>query len=1002
MKAKTFKFISFPIITIILAALIALNGFCVSFAPSLSLWLCGYKTNVSSEQLQATREKGEKLAEQIESEGIVMVKNNGVLPLSKTTDDTVNVFGWSASQWIAGGSGSGRVVNKSENFSADTGLLEALNLYGIEYNTALIDMYKNYQDERPYLKAGTLFTFPYEYSRLYEPDINDTKYYSSAILNDAQMYSNTAIVVIGRVSGESNDSPKVQYKGVNGSSAASVDNSRTYLEISTEEENLLTFVGQNFEKVIVIINSTNTMELSFMDTIQGLDACLIVGGTGINAATAIPKVLYGDINPSGRTADTYAYDLSTNSSYTTSGLNGISYYTNGNGLYPADGTTNGNESSSVKYDGVSYIDYIEGIYVGYKWYETAYTEGYWESVSNSYGTGYKGIVQYPFGYGLSYTEFQWEIIKLSQSANSALSKNDSIEITVRVTNTGSHSGQDVVELYYNPPYYKDGIEKSSSNLCAFGKTDILKPDEYQDIILSFKVEDMASYDCYDKNNNNFCGYELDSGKYEISLMKNAHETGNVINSSKSAYGTATINYSIGENIRYETDSESGKKVTNKFTGESALDGVSADGINSDSNITYLSRSNFDDTFPKALANARAMTDNVKALNLYTEDIADAWKKSDDTEIVTGANNGLSVYNSDGITALGLELGADYNNSTWDSLLDQMTISEMKNLVLHGYIQTKGVSSIGKPLTMEVDGPSQIGSFNRGELHGTGFPTPTVIAQTWNAKLAYNFGLAVGDEAGKLGYDGWYAPGVNIHRSPFGGRNYEYYSEDGLLSGIMSANTIKGSKNTGVYCYIKHLALYDQESNRDGLYTWLTEQSLREIYLKPFKIAIDAGTTGIMTAYNRIGAVWTGGSYALITGIVRDEWGFKGAVLSDYADHHKYMNMDQALRAGGDIWMDGWGDTGKFLFETSSNSYNQALRRASKNIIYMWLNALYTNSQYNMSDDVEPIIKGTKTEVFPWWIPVLIGIDIIALGGCTFWAFKAYKKKDKTTLPQNNK
>lgn len=996
MKAKTFRWISFPIIGVIIAIFLAITIVCGILADTITLWVCGYKVNVDPSQVQATRQEGEKLADQIEGEGIVMTKNDNVLPLSKTAHNKVNVFGWSATQWIVGGSGSGRVVNEKNGYTADTGLIEALSAYDIQVNTSLIEMYKKFQGTRPFISNGSLNTYNYQFSRLYEPNISLSDNYNATMLQDAENFSDTAFVVIGRVSGESNDSPRVQYKGVYNSASAKEDSSRTYLEISTEEEKLLQYVGSAFKNVVVIVNSTNTMELGFMDTIEGLDACLIVGATGINAATAIPKVIYGDVNPSGKTVDTYAYNLNTNASFMNAGAEGERYYTNTSGLYPNDGTTNGNVGNNPKYTGVSYVDYAEGIYIGYKWYETADTEKYWDSVSNEYGKGYEGVVQYPFGYGLSYSTFSWEIVALSQKNNTTLTKDGKIELTVRVTNLGSKDGQDVVQLYYTPPYIANGIEKASINLCAFGKTSILKPGEYEDVKLSFKVEDMASYDCYDKNKNSFAGYELDKGKYQIKLMKNAHTIAEVVSTAQSAQTRPIIEYNADQAIKYEIDSVSKQTVSNKFTGDDAIDGVAVDGVDSGADITYMTRANFAASFPSALKEARALGDKAKTLNLYTDAMANDFINAGDSAVTMNANNGLKVYNADGtINNLGLELGADYNNSQWDALLDQLTFDEMRNLVLHGYVQTKPLNSVGKPRHKDADGPSQIGSFNMPE-HGTGFPNPTVIAQTFNTKLAYSFGLAVGKEAGNLGFDGWYAPGVNIHRTPFGGRNYEYYSEDAFISGIMSANTIKAAKNTGVYTYVKHLALYEQESNRDSLYTWLTEQSLREIYLKPFKIAIDeGGASGIMTAYGRIGAVWAGGSYGLMTGVVREEWGFKGAMITDYSDHHTFMNMDQALRAGGDLWMDGFGDQGKFRFETSSNTFKQNLRRASKNVLYMSLNALYTNSEYNADNDVDPIVKGTKTEVFPWWIPLLVGIDVLVLGACGFWGFMAIRKKDKS-------
>lgn len=967
-------------------------------------------TATDNETVTAARQSGENLALQIEQNGIVLLENKKTgtvegkdkysLPLDKSVDQ-VNVFGWSSTQWIGGGSGSGRVVSSTSNLNVQTGLLEALTNANISYNTDLTDMYKKFCAARPKYTQGTLNSYEYEFHRIIEPSMD---MYSDTLLEDAKSYSDTALVVIGRMSGESSDAPKVQYKGNSASSTVS-DATRTYLDISTEEEELLTYVGQNYENVIVIVNSTNTMNLSFMRDIEGLDSCLLVGGSGINAAKAIPQVLYGEVSPSGRLTDTYAYDFSTAASYANAGMEGENLYTNGKslGLYPADGTTNGNVGNSNQtYPGVAYVDYKEGIYVGYKWYETADVEGFWDGVvakkNWNITNGYKDVVQYPFGYGLSYTTFSKEIVGLSHKANSNLAKDDTIEVTVRVKNTGDVKGREVVQLYYTPPYEAGQIEKSAINLSAFGKTTELEPGKFEDIKLTFNVRDMASYDTYDDNGNGHSTYELDAGTYQIKLMDDSHNLADLVKTSDTKSDSSTIDYKVASTIIYSEDAYTGNEVKNRFTGEDATDGVGIDGQDTNANITYLSRSMFDFTFPD-LSAARAITTEIAKYNLYTPAMAEAWINSSDQPITTGQSNGLTVFTDGLINELGLALGKDYDDERWETLLNQMTIDEMKKLVLHGYVKNDSVASIGKPKFTDVDGPAQIGSFNQANV-GTGFPNATVVAQTWSSSLAYDFGLALGKETKALGYDGWYGPGLNLHRSPFGGRNYEYYSEDSYLTGVMASSAIKGAKNTGVYAYLKHLAVYDQESYRDGLYVWLNEQSFRETYLKPFQMAVQlGGASGIMTSYNRIGAVWTGGSSALLNEVLRDEWGFKGCVLTDYADHHAYMNMDQAIRNGGDLWMDGWSSNGTFKMETSSNSFNQALRRASKNIVYMTLNALYTNSIYNADSDVEPIIIGKREDKMSTWKIVVIGIDCAIAAGLIAWGVLIsipWKKKEDTT------
>lgn len=979
MKSKTFRIVSIAASCVILAIVIALNVAVGVFSDLIDKNIIGYKDSASS---SAARESGAELAEQIQGEGTVLVKNDGLLPLSVQDVPQVNVFGWAVSDWVISGSGSGQVKGGSA-----TDFLTALTESGIGYNTEITSMYESFYSSREYSShggqpndsvpsnSGSLHSFNYEFSRLYEPSISDTDYYTSSMLESALEYSDTAIVVIGRVSGESNDSPKIQYKRTKKGGSVTQDTDRTYLEISSEEEELLTYVGANYENTIVLINSTNVMELGFLDTIDGLDACMIVATTGSVGAKAIPKLLYGDltdedgedasITPSGRTADTYAYDLSTSSTYadTGSGNDTTNFYTNGSGLYPTT-VTHTNGSSTVAYDGVAYTDYRESVYMGYRWYETADEEGFWDSVYAQtlwdIPGGYEDVVQYPFGYGLSYTDFEWRITYLEHTNNTSLSKDGKIVVGVTVTNVGDMKGQDVVELYYSPPYTANGIEKSSVTLAAFGKTtQVLEPGESEYVELEFDVEDMKSYD-YGCIRTDAGGYVLEKGTYTLTLRTDAHTVADskVMSGGDSVHGSATITYEVASNIVYDTDSDTGNDVENRFTGEGTTDGVAIDGNSDESaDITYLSRASFTSTFPEEQSEDRAMSDEIMELNLYTSEMADEWAESHPADPITTGDtsqgdivgeyetqDGSEVYT---LNSLGESLGLDYDDAMWEEVLNRISLSEMKNLVLHGYVQTAAVSSIGKPQTMDLDGPNQIGSFSGNiTASATGF-SAIVLAQTWNSELAYSMGLAVGTECASYGVNGWYGPATNLHRSPFGGRNYEYYSEDPLLSGVMCARTVEAAKNKGVYCYLKHLCLYETESGRDGMYTWLTEQALRELYIKPFEIAVkDGGATGIMTSYGRIGAVWTGGSEALLTEVVRGEWGFQGAFLTDYADHQEFMNGDQMVRAGGDLWMDGWLSDGSFQFETESDSFQNALRDATKHILYMWLNALATNSDYN--------------------------------------------------------
>ncbi len=917
------------VFAIMFAVLVGVLGWVVNSTNSLTIRLVGsLAEGVSDEVMEETDEEARTAADKIESEGAVLLANDGTLPLS---DDVtkVNVFGWASVDWLGSGSGSGGVS------SVEVDLLDALEAAGIETNAELSAMYEDFQEpgERP----ATLSSKPEESSVLYEPSVSDETYYTDELLANALDFSDTAIVVISRYSGESNDMPLTQYRVTEKDGEVQADSTRTSLELSPEEEELLAYVGENYENVVVLVNSSNVMELGAVETTPGIDAVLWVGYTGQYSAEVIPSLLWGETNPSGHTVDTFAYDMETAPSYASASEN-VGAYTDADGLYPADGTEIGNFSESEPYTQVSYVDYSEGIYVGYKWYETADVEGYWDDVSNEYGDGYDGVVQYPFGYGLSYTTFEWEIVDAPEDGSELADENT---ITVRVTNTGDVAGKDVVQLYYSAPYTDGEIEKSSVVLGDYAKTDLLEPGESQEITLTVDAYDMASYDCYDANDNGFVGYELDAGEYTLSLRTDAHTVDDA--------DGAIITLTLSEGQQYSTDETTGAEVTNQFTGEDATDGVSIDGSDTDQDITYLSRADFAGTYPE-VASTRSMPEAVAELNLYTAEDAEAhWAELDATGVTmptTGADNGLLIEEDGVITDLGLQLGSDYDDPLWEDLLDQLTVDEMENLVANGYSGTSALSSVGRDYeTREMDGPSQIGGFIPISA-GTGFPCATVIAQTWSLELAEQMGLLVGEQAAQRGFSGWYAPSVNIHRSPFNGRNYEYYSEDSLLSGEMGGSVVLGAREAGIYCYVKHFICNDGESYvyRDSVYVWMSEQTLRETYLEPFRIMVeDYGATGIMSSYNRIGAVWTGGSEALLTGVLRGEWGYDGVVITDFSDHTQYMNGDQMLAAGGDIWMQVL--SGSLTSFEDSPSYVQALRTATKHSLYAYLNARATNEAY---------------------------------------------------------
>lgn len=979
----------------VLALSIAVTGTAVYFKDMVNMYLAVDRTGVSKEAMAETAQENRILSRQIQSEGSVLLKNSkNTLPLSDTVSQ-VNVFGWSSTQWLGGGSGSGRITQVKTDF------LSALREAGISYNEELIQMYREFQPKRPF--NDTLNSWPQESCRLYEPHISDREYYTEELLDRARSYSDTAIVVIGRFAGESNDCPKIQYKQTKKDGEIIQDSKRTYLDLSEEEEALLRYVGISYKNVIVVLNTGNIMALGPLDSLSGVDACLYAGFTGESGAAALPEILWGRINPSGRTVDTWVYDFATAASYANAGGEGVGRYTNGEPLYPADGTKCGNLGESFAYDQASYVDYAEGIYVGYRWYETADAEHFWDEMKNRYGCGYEGAVQYPFGYGLSYTQFRWELLD-APADQSAIDPYGDIRVEVRVTNVGERAGKDVVQLYISPPYTPGEIEKSSIFLADYAKTSLLEPGADETLTLTVPAYALASYDEKDANQNGFKGYELEQGVYELSLRTDVHHP--------AVMDRNTIGLKVLSGTFYDTDRMTGAAVFNKFTGVQAGDGISVDGSDAGQHIRYLSRASFRESFPKENIPVRRLSRQAAALNLYTGEQADTWLPDEEQNIQlenhrdkkTVKKLNLMIERLGSLTELGYELGKNWEDPRWEEVLDQLTFSDMENLFLHGYVKTEPLPVLGKPLAREADGPSQIGSFYQIPA-GTGFPNAVVLAQTWNGALAREMGRGIAKEAGQFGYSGWYAPAVNLHRSPFDGRNYEYYSEDPLISGHMGGLVVRGSLDMGVYCYVKHLICNDQESGiyRDGIYTWMTEQTLRELYLKPFQILVqDYGATGFMTAYNRIGAVWSGGSQALLTGILRDEWGFHGAIVTDYADHHRYMNGDQALRAGGSLWMDGILNDGKFRFITQENeaSYYHALRMASKDVLYMYLNARAENREYSRQMDDPELLKPVIHPAFPLWGAALGIWDVVA-AAAFFVCLKGAGKKEKKKREKKN-
>ena len=932
---------------------------------------------------------GDRLAIEIEQEGAVLAKNeNNVLPLGKD-EKRVNVFGFNAVDWYISNSGSGSAGAGSSQ--KEWGILDALDDYGIEYNKDLITYYKKWSD-----KLDKKASYDSEHNatyRLTNPSLlNNTDY--KTLYDSVLGQTDIAIVIISRYGGEHLDPPHQQTNNYKSKKNKNLE--RGYLEITEEEEQLLTAVGQDYEKVIVIINSTNTMQMDFMTEIDGLDACLLVGPTGTVAAKAIPQILWGDINPSGRCADTWPMKHYYN----------IAYYTNG--YWPLDGDTSkamegmyytnvpsdanlANANINSGHDHACFADYYEGIYVGYKWYETADREGYWDS----YG-GYDNIVAYPFGYGLSYTTFDWELIDSKPGKNTNITDNQDIVLQVKVTNTGSAPGRDVVEAYLDAQYYPGEIEKAAVKLVGFQKTKLLVPGDSEIIELTLKTRDFLQFDCYDSNANGHAGYELDRGSYEVKLMTSAHTI---------KPGNNSVKFNVPDIIDVDKDPETGNEVKPLFTGEDAVDGVSCDGLSIGEPISYVKRN----ALPKLMTAVNPTRpwnkgletcDDSKKPTAYSTNMAKEWDNATvdafgndlvfPGDPIFGKAGDLKVMDEKGqITELGKTLVADYNAPEWDDLLDQLSWSEATTIQEGQTYSRPGIPSVGLTKQrnanfIDAEGACQVAADLGSGKKPTAYPDPCVQGQCWNEDMCYLFGLSESKDMTLGGKDYLYGPASNIHRVPYGGRHAEYHSEDGFLSGKCLSNVTKGLADGGKGGFIKHFVVNDTEYHRVGLFTWLTEQALREIYLRPFEEAIKNGkASALMSSFNRVGAVWTGGSQALIQGVLRNEWGFKGMTITDYTENEKLQDANQQFRAGGNYILSksNFNDPGQ---NNASTRYKWRLRESAKQVVYGTLLPQYDNYLYNSDTSHKAIISSAKSP-WIWWKPLLYCVEglviVIFAFGC---------------------
>ena len=896
-------------IAMVLAVVVCVNMIC--FGPMATLIGLATGNGTLSDE---TNEEAAEVAEEIMEDGIVLLKNESLLPLNETKK--LNIFGWESINPAYGGAGSGGINDLYDIVSLNQGLENA----GFSINQELVDFYNNYGADNPEMSIQKQsWTLP-------EPPV-DT--YSDELIKSAKEYSDVAVVVLSRKAGEGhNDIPMDVKKAAYDNNSDEYDDfpeGEHYLQLSQTERDMVDMVCSNFDNVIVIYNGANQFELGFADEYPQIKSVVWCPGTGNVGFNALGKVFSGEVNPSGKTPDTFIYDMTTapwwNNAEKTE-------YTN-----LADMAVEGMNAGTAQVYAPAFTNYVEGIYVGYKYYETAAQEG---------AIDYDKTVQYPFGYGLSYTEFEQKMGELEE-------KDGQISVDVEVTNTGDVAGKDVVEVYYKPPYTNGGIEKSSANLIEFAKTDLLQPGESQIVTVTFSIEDMASYD-----ENNAKAYVLEKGDYIISINSDSH----TVLDQKTYTADADVVYK-GENKRASDDTA----ATNVFE-------------DAKGDVTYLSRADHFANYEEATvapASAELGEPYVSEYHLNSNFDKTTYLNDEDVMPTTGADNGLTLADM---------RDADYDDPRWEKLLDQLTVDEMANMIAMAGYQTAAMDSVGKVATLDFDGPAAINNNFTG-VGSIGFPIEVVVASTWNKELAQAWGECMGKISQEMGAEGWYAPGMNTHRTAFGARNYEYFSEDGVLAGNMGAKAVEGARKYGVYSYIKHFALY--EGNAKMVSVWSNEQAIREIYLKPFEISVkQGGANAVMVSWSFLGDKWTGESSNLMNTVLRDEWGFRGMALTDFFRNngHGFMNADAALANGVDAMLSTFnGEENNVANQKHPTSVLQ-MRNACKNVMYTVVSSWAYDGEHEET--------GMEN-----WKKAGIGIDIVIalfMAGMEVLVIRGYKKR----------
>ena len=908
-RGKKFLIRGEAAIAMVLAVVVCVNMIC--FGPMSTLIGLATGNGTLSDE---TNEEAAEVAEEIMEDGIVLLKNESLLPLNETKK--LNIFGWESINPAYGGAGSGGINDLYDIVSLNQGLENA----GFSINQELVDFYNNYGADNPEMSIQKQsWTLP-------EPPV-DT--YSDELIKSAKEYSDVAVVVLSRKAGEGhNDIPMDVRKAAYDNNSDEYDDfpeGEHYLQLSQTERDMVDMVCSNFDNVIVVYNGANQFELGFADEYPQIKSVVWCPGTGNVGFNALGKVFSGEVNPSGKTPDTFIYDMTTapwwNNAEKTE-------YTN-----LADMAVEGMNAGTAQVYAPAFTNYVEGIYVGYKYYETAAQEG---------AIDYDKTVQYPFGYGLSYTEFEQKMGELEE-------KDGQISVDVEVTNTGDVAGKDVVEVYYKPPYTNGGIEKSSANLIEFAKTDLLQPGESQTVTVTFSIEDMASYD-----ENNAKAYVLEKGDYVISINSDSH--------------------TVLDQKTYTAD----KDVVYKGENKRASDDTAATNVFEDAkgDVTYLSRADHFANYEEATAapaSAELGEPYVSEYHLNSNFDKTTYLNDEDVMPTTGADNGLTLADM---------RDADYDDPRWEELLDQLTVDEMANMIAMAGYQTAAMDSVGKVATLDFDGPAAINNNFTG-VGSIGFPIEVVVASTWNKELAQAWGECMGKISQEMGAEGWYAPGMNTHRTAFGARNYEYFSEDGVLAGNMGAKAVEGARKYGVYSYIKHFALY--EGNAKMVSVWSNEQAIREIYLKPFEISVkQGGANAVMVSWSFLGDKWTGECSNLMNTVLREEWGFRGMALTDFFRNngHGFMNADAALANGVDVMLSTFNGEENNVANPEHPTSVLQMRNACKNVMYTVVSSWAYDGEHEET--------GMEN-----WKKAGIGIDIVIalfMAGMEVLVIRGYKKR----------